>query len=98
MNHQRVRVLPSLRPRRTLRLLCLLVPSRTGEARSLPVLVLRAPPPRTDIQGHWALRLPIGLVLRETQARAPRPEVLARCVWQRRAHLRAVRQGALSRA
>lgn len=50
MNHQRIRLLPALRPRRTLRLLCLLVPSRTGDARSVPVLVLRAQPPRMDIR------------------------------------------------
>jgi hypothetical protein len=92
MNHQRIRLLPALRPRRTLRLLCLLVPSRTGEAHSVPVLVLRAQAPRMDIQGHWAARLPVGLMLREVQAWAPRAEVLARCIWLRRA----VRPGALS--
>ena len=102
MNHRPIRMLAPPRPRRALRLLCLLVPMRTGEVRSFPVHVLRARPPRTDIQGHWAPGLPAGLVLRETQARAPRAEVLARCVWQRRAHalrvhLRTVRQGALSR-
>jgi hypothetical protein len=100
MNHQQVRLFPSPRPRRTLRLLCLLVSSRAGEARSLPIFVLRAKPPRTDIQGRWEASLPAGLVLRETQARAPRAEVLARCIWQWRSHAlpRAVRQGALSRA
>lgn len=103
MNPQHIRPKPPLRPHLRLRLLCLLVPSRTGEVRSLPVHVLRALPPRTDIQGRWAPGLPAGLVLRETQACAPRPEVLARCAWQRRAHalraqLRAVRQGALSHA
>lgn len=103
MNPKYSRPLPPPRPRRQLRLLCLLAPSRTGDERFLPVFVLRALPPRADIQGSWALGLPAGLVLRETQARAPRPEALARCIWQRRAHAlrahwRAVRQGILSRA
>ena len=95
MNHEHTRPLPPAHARRQLRLLCLLVPSRTGEERSLPVFVLRALPPRADIQGRWALGLPAGLVLRETQARPPRPAALARCVWQRqsqhalRAHLQA---------
>nr|WP_305955689.1 DUF5447 family protein [Pseudomonas sp. DY-1] len=74
MNHEHTRPLPPPRPRRQLRLLCLLVPSRTGEERALPVHVLRALPPRADIQGRWALGLPAGLVLRETQARPPRPK------------------------
>jgi hypothetical protein len=83
-------------PRRQLRLLCLLVPSRTGGQRALPVHTLRALPPRADLQGRWALGLPAGLTLRETHARPPRPEVLARCVRQRaahafRAHLRTLR-------
>ncbi|MNE39215.1 hypothetical protein D3C80_1331560 [compost metagenome] len=87
---------PAPASRRQLRLLCLLVPSRTGEEHSLPAHTLRALPPRADIQGRWALGLPAGLVLRETQARPPRPEVLERCLRQRathalRAHPRTVR-------
>ncbi|MDH4580278.1 Arc family DNA-binding protein [Pseudomonas sp. BN415] len=94
--HEGSQLLPAPHPRRELRLLCLLVPSRTGGQRTLPVHSLRALPPCADIQGRWALGLPAGLVLRETQARPPRPEVLARCVRQRaahalRAHPRAVR-------
>lgn len=68
---------------RELRLLCLLVPSRTGQPRALPVHTLRAMPPRVCVSGRWNLASEAGFSLRETQARAPSPEVLARCVRQR---------------
>lgn len=71
---------------RELRLLCLLVPSRTDGTRSLPVHTLRALPPRRCVQGRWNLASEAGFHLRETQARAPSPEVLARCVRQRPAY------------
>lgn len=71
---------------RELRLLCLLVPSRTGQPRALPVHTLRALPPRRCVQGRWNLASEAGFHLRETQARAPSPEVLARCVRQRPAY------------
>ena len=73
-------------PRRELRLLCLLVPSRTGKPRFLPVHTVRAMPPRRCVQGRWNLSSDAGFHLRETQARAPTPEVLELCVRQRPAH------------
>lgn len=82
-----------------LRLLCLLVPSRTGETRSLPVHTLHRVPPYTSLHGRYhdgagrgsvaldPLDVPggAGFYLRETHARAPSPEVLACCVRQRQA-------------
>ena len=81
------------------RLLCLLVPSRTGEARSLPVHTLHRVPPYASLhgryydgQGHGSVALdPLdvpggtGFYLREAHARAPSPEVLARYLRQRQA-------------
>lgn len=80
-----------------LRLLCLLVPSRTGETRSLPVHTLHRVPPYAGLHGRYydgqgrgsvaldPLDVPggIGFYLRETHARAPSAEVLVRCVRQR---------------
>ena len=63
--------------RRELRLLCLLVPSRTG-SRALPIHTLRPMPPRVCGQGRWHLEGETGFHLRETHATAPAPEVLAR--------------------
>lgn len=71
---------------RSLQLLCLLVPSRTGEQRSLPVHGMPPLPPRRGVTGRWSMGLPAGLSLRETHAAPPSPEVLARCVRQRKAH------------
>ena len=86
---------------RQLRLLCLLVPSRTGQPRALPVHTLRALPPRRCVQGRWNLSSEAGFHLRETQARAPSPEVLARYLRlgqtnALRSSPRAVRAGGLS--
>jgi len=79
--------------RRGLRLLCLLVKGRDGQARSLPVHTLRPMPPRVcptrayaqDAPRRWcldALALPVanhtGLYLRETHAKRPAAEVLER--------------------
>jgi len=69
---------PSSPARRELRLLCLLVPSFTGVARSLPIHTLRPMPPRVCGQGRWNLEGETGFHLRETHATAPAPEVLAR--------------------
>lgn len=101
---------------RGLRLLCLLVKTRTGETRSLPVHTLYRVPPYAGIRGRyhdgagrWSVAFdPLdvpggaGFYLRETHARTPSPEVLARCLRQRqahalRAHSPAVRVGGLSR-
>ena len=64
--------------RRKLRLLCVLVPSRSGGIRSLPVHTLRPMPPRVSGQGKWCLEGDPCLSLREAHATAPAPEVLAR--------------------
>lgn len=100
-----------------LRLLCLLVPSRTGEARSLTVHTMHRVPPYASLhgryhdgQGRWSVALdPLdvpggaGFYLRETHARTPSAEVLARCLRQRqtdalRADPRTLRAGGLSHA
>lgn len=90
--------------RRELRLLCLLVAGRNGQARSLPVHTLRPMPPRVcPTRPHpksgprrWcldALALPVGnhpgLYLREAHAKRPTAQVLERCREHRQA--RAVR-------
>jgi hypothetical protein len=77
-----------------LRLLCLLVTNRDGQARFLPVHTLRPMPPRVcstcthsqDGPRRWcldALALPManhtGLYLRETHAKRPTAQVLERC-------------------
>lgn len=71
---------------RQLRLLCLLVSSRTGKPRSLPVHTVRAMPPRRCVQGRWNLESEAGFHLRETHAAAPSPEVLELCLRQRPAY------------
>jgi hypothetical protein len=78
-----------------LRLLCLLVQTRNGETRSLPVHTMRPMPPRVGPSGRWSLAGDPSFVLRETRAVRPAPEVLARYLRQRqtnagRAHSRAV--------
>lgn len=80
-----------------LRLLCLLVPGRNGQARALPVHTLRPMPPRVcPTRAHlkngprrWCLETaPVGMVdhpglyLRETHAKRPTAEVLERCSGQ----------------
>ena len=86
--------------RRELRLLCLLVKGRDGQARSLPVHTLRPMPPRVcptrshtqDAPRRWcldALAVPVGnhpgLYLRETHAKRPTAQVLERCGKHRQA-------------
>lgn len=87
--------------RQGLRLLCLLVTSRNGQARFLPVHTLRPMPPRIcPTRAHpkngprrWcldAVAFPVanhtGLYLRETYATRPTAEVLARCAGHRQAY------------
>lgn len=117
MSHESTPCVPGQAARFGLRLLCLLVPSRTGEARSLPVHTLHRVPPYTGLHGRYhdgqgrgsvaldPLDVPsgVGFYLRETHARAPSPEVLARYLRQREADTlrpdsRAVRAGGLSHA
>lgn len=73
---------------RELRLLCLLVPSREGSTRSLPVHTMQPLPPRARLQGliDRTLASEAGFHLRETQATAPTASVLERCLSNR--HLR----------
>lgn len=93
--------LPAPAAPRGLRLLCLLVPTRSGETRSLPVHTLRPMPPRLcaadshnkDGQDRWCLDSPrlgmggdTGLYLRETHATRPTAEVLERCARHRQTH------------
>ncbi len=88
-------------PRPGLRLLCLLVTNRNGQARALPVHTLRPMPPRicptrADAKNgprRWcldAVAFPVanhtGLYLRETHATRPTAEVLERCAGHRQAH------------
>jgi len=83
-----------------LRLLCLLVKGRDGQARFLPVHTLRPMPPRVcptrahsqDAPRRWcldALAVPVGnnpgLYLRETHAKRPTAQVLERCGKHRQA-------------
>lgn len=75
---------PSARP--GLRLLCLLVRSRNGETRSLPLHTLRPMPPRVGPVGRWSLAGDPAFILRETRAERPAPEVLERCARHRPAN------------
>lgn len=84
--------------RRELRLLCLLVPSRSNGIRSLPVGGMHAVPPRVRLQGRWPLVSDTGLHLRKTHAVQPSPEVLERVLQHRQANairpdLRTLRTG-----
>lgn len=81
-----------------LRLLCLLVKARNGQARALPVHTLRPMPPRVGPAGRWSLASDPSFVLRETHAVRPPREVLERCARHRqtnavRAASRTVRTG-----
>lgn len=86
--------------RRELRLLCLLVKGRNGQARLLPVHTLRPMPPRvcfasayyTNAFNRWRLDGSTGAVvnnpglyLRETHAKRPTAQVLERCGKHRQA-------------
>lgn len=83
-----------------LRLLCLLVKGRNGQARSLPVHTLRPMPPRVCPTWPHPKRGPrrwcldafevaaghyAGLSLRETHAKRPPAQVLERCSKHRQA-------------
>lgn len=85
--------LPAPATHRTLRLLCLLVQTRNGETRSLPVHTLRPMPPRIcgadphakNGPRRWDLEATAfgmeggaGLYLREAHATRPTAEVLER--------------------
>ena len=70
---------PAPTPRRELRLLCLLGQSPTAD-RSQPVATLQPMPPRPRLNGKWPSACRAPLLLRDTQARPPSREVLARCV------------------
>lgn len=69
-----------------LRLLCLLVKARNGQARALPVHTLRPMPPRVGPVGRWSLASDPAFVLREAHAFRPTAEVLERCARHRKAN------------
>jgi hypothetical protein len=81
--------LPASAAPRGLRLLCVLVPTRNGSPRSLPVHTLHRVPPRAPLKGFIdrVLASEAGFHLRETQATAPTASVLERCL--PKLHLRA---------
>lgn len=68
-----------------LRLLCVLVPSRTC-TRSLPIHTLRPVPPRISAQGKWSLADHPGFHLRETHAKPAPASVLARVLHHGKTH------------
>lgn len=93
--------LPTPAASRSLRLLCLLVQTRNGETRSLPVHTMRPMPPRLcgadphteNGPRRWNLEASAlgmesgtGLYLRETHATRPTAEVLERCARHWPAH------------
>ncbi|QTN45558.1 Arc family DNA-binding protein [Ectopseudomonas mendocina] len=87
--NERLEPVPAPTTHRELRLLCLLVPSREGSTRSLPVHTMQPLPPRARLQGliDRTLASEAGFHLRETQATAPTASVLERCL--SKLHLRA---------
>lgn len=95
--------LPAPTSRRQLRLLCLLAKSQldTAQGAFLPIHTMHRLPPRAMVRGQWSQPRYAGLYLRETQARQPSTEVLARCERHRqtnalRAPARTVRAGGVS--
>lgn len=66
---------------RELRLLCLLVETR-DRCYSIPLGTMHPVPPRSRINGRWPSTGCPGVILRETQARIPSSEVVARCLQQ----------------
>ena len=87
--NERLEPVPAPTTRRELRLLCVLVPTRDGSTRSLPVHTMQPLPPRARLQGliDRTLASEAGFHLRETQATAPTASVLERCL--PKLHLRA---------
>ena len=90
--------LPAPAAPRGLRLLCVLVPTRDGSPRALPVHTLHRVPPRVGPKGRWLLEADACLHLRETHPKQPTAQVLARCARHRqtnalRAPARTVRAG-----
>lgn len=94
-----------------LRLFCLLVTNRDGQARSLPIHTQRPMPPRAcpprshpeNASCRWFLDLlsvPVGnhpgLYLRETHAKRPTAQVLERCGKHRQAAARTFSAGGVA--
>lgn len=77
--------IPAPASHRGLRLLCLLV-EKSGRKQFVPAVTLQPLPPRAPISGSWALVCDPAISLRETQAKSPRPSLLARCIRQRQGH------------
>lgn len=80
---------PAPTPRRSLRLLCVLVKSKLDPAQGayLPIHTMHRMPPRAMVKGQWSEPRYSGLHLRETYATAPTASVLERCL--PKLHLRA---------
>lgn len=69
------------------RLLCLLVRSRNGKARALPVhVVQRLPAPWSALSQQWPLLLPTGFHLRSSHPINPSAEVLVHSAGRRQAN------------
>ncbi|MDH2198746.1 hypothetical protein N5J71_05475 [Pseudomonas oleovorans] len=73
---------PAPTPRRSLRLLCVLVKSKLDPAQGtyLPIHTMHRLPPRAMVKGQWSEPRFAGLYLRETQATTPTASVLERCL------------------
>lgn len=81
--HERPESIPAPASPRGLRLLCLLV-EKSGRKQFVPAVTLHPLPPRAPVSGSWALVCDPAFSLRETQAKPPRPSLLARYLrqWQ----------------
>ena len=81
--HERPESIPAPASPRGLRLLCLLV-EKSGRKQYVPAVTLQPVPPRAPVSGSWALVCDPAFSLRETQAKPPRPSLLARYLrqWQ----------------
>lgn len=85
LSHERPESIPAPASPRGLRLLCVLV-EKSGRKQFVPATTLQPVPPRAPISGSWALVCDPAISLRPTQAKSPRPSLLARCIRQRQAH------------
>lgn len=75
--HERPESIPAPASPRGLRLLCVLV-EKSGRKQFVPAVTLQPLPPRAPVSGSWALVCDPAFSLRETQAKPPRPSLLAR--------------------
>ena len=85
LSDEHTQSIPAPASRPGLHLLCLLV-EKSGRKQYVPAVTLQPVPPRAPVSGSWALVCDPAISLRETQAKSPRPSLLARCIRQRQAH------------